>query len=139
MDAREADATARRLLHGDGSLPHAATTMLAVDLLPDWYEDWVVGERERLRQLRLHALELLALRLTARGSFGLAAEAGLAALRSDPLRESANRALIRVFLAEGNPAEAVRHYRSYSTLLERELGLAPSAQMRELLEGLATA
>lgn len=135
VDAREAAATARALLEGSGIAP-PPPKLLTADLLPDWYEDWVVGERERLRQLRLHALEMLAHRLTDSGSFGLAAEAGLAALRSDPLRESANRALIRVFLAEGNPAEAVRHYRSYSILLERELGLAPSPQMLALLDGL---
>src|SRR4051794_14897664 len=29
------------------------------DLLPDWYDDWVLIERERFRQLRLHALEAL--------------------------------------------------------------------------------
>ena len=28
------------------------------ELLPGWYDDWVVFERERLNQLRLHAMEL---------------------------------------------------------------------------------
>src|SRR5205823_5033725 len=32
---------------------------LSADLLPDWYDDWVHFDRERLRQLRLHALEAL--------------------------------------------------------------------------------
>ena len=134
VDAHRALALARALLGAEPAAePGDGTALLAADLLPDWYDDWVVGERERLYQLRLHALEVLARRLAARGSFGLAAEAGLAALRSNPLRESANRTLIEVFLAEGNPTEAVRHYRSYRSLLERELGLAPSEQMRALL------
>lgn len=139
VDAKESAALAKDLLVGNcATLPPDGTRALDSDLLPDWYDDWVVGERERLRQLRLHALEKLSDRLVENGSFGLAADAGLAALRDDPLRESANRALIRTFIAEGNRAEAVRHYRSYRGLLERELGLEPSDQMKELLAFLPT-
>jgi DNA-binding SARP family transcriptional activator len=29
---------------------------LALDLLPDWDDDWLLDDRERVRQLRLHAL-----------------------------------------------------------------------------------
>jgi DNA-binding SARP family transcriptional activator len=134
VDARESAALAKELLVGNSAtLPPDGIRALDSDLLPDWYDDWVVGERERLRQLRLHALEKLSERLVENGSFGLAADAGLAALRDDPLRESASRALIRTFIAEGNPAEALRYYRSYCGLLERELGLKPSDQMKELL------
>ncbi len=137
VDAHRALEVARSLLHGgDDELPEDVTALLGSDLLPDWYDDWVVDERERLHQLRVHALEVLAKRLADDGSFGLATEAGLAALQSNPLRESANRTLIGVFLAEGNPAEAVRRYRSYSQLLEQELGLAPSEELRELLGSL---
>ena len=139
VDARESAALAKELLVGNGgTLPPDGTRALDSDLLPDWYDDWVVGERERLRQLRLHALETLSERLADNGSFALAADAGLAALRHDPLRETANRALIRTFIAEGNPAEAVRHYRTYRGLLERELGLEPSDEMKELLAFLPT-
>jgi DNA-binding SARP family transcriptional activator len=138
VDARRALDVAHSLLRGEpGKLNGDGTALLAADLLPDWYDDWVIDERERLHQLRVHALEVLARRLAAGGDFGLAAEAGLAALQSNPLRESANRTLIEVFLAEGNPAEAVRHYRSYRTLLARELGLTPSEQIRALLPDLA--
>jgi DNA-binding SARP family transcriptional activator len=77
---------------------------LGRDLLPDWYEDWVVLERERFRQLRLHALEALCRRLTEAGRFGAAVQAGLAAVAGEPLRESAHRTLIRAHLAEGTPA-----------------------------------
>jgi DNA-binding SARP family transcriptional activator len=137
VDARRALAVAHSLLRGDWNASNDGTALLAADLLPDWYDDWVVDERDRLHQLRVHALEVLARRLADGGSFGLAAEAGLAALQSNPLRESANRTLIEVFLAEGNPTEAVRHYRSYRSLLARELGLAPSERIRSLLPDLA--
>jgi DNA-binding SARP family transcriptional activator len=61
------------------------------DLLPDWVDDWLVHDRERLHQLRLHVLEALADRLAGDGRYGLALDVALAALRSDTLRESAHR------------------------------------------------
>ncbi len=62
--------------------------------------------------------------------------AGLAAVAGEPLRESAHRALISAYLAEGNPGEAVRQYRRYCAILHKELRLEPSAQMTALLSGL---
>lgn len=109
------------------------------DLLPGWDEDWVVIERERFRQLRLHGLEASCEALTARKRFGAAVEAGLAALREEPLRESGQTALIRAFLAEGNACEAVRQFERYRELLGAELGLEPSIELRRLLEGRASA
>jgi hypothetical protein len=72
-----------------------ALACLSADLLPGWYDDWVLSEAEDWRQLRLHALEALADRLTATGRWGEAADAAGAAVRAEPLRESANAALIR--------------------------------------------
>jgi DNA-binding SARP family transcriptional activator len=106
---------------------------LGGDLLPDWYDDWVLVERERLRQLRLHALEALAMRRLEAGSHGEAASAALSAVSIEPLRESAQRVLIRVHLAEGNVGEAMRQYRSYKDLIFEELGLAPSEQLESLM------
>lgn len=106
------------------------------DLLPGWYEDWIVVERERLRQLRLHALEVLCERLTSTKRFGPAVEAGLAAVREEPLRESARRVLIRAHLAESNLGEALREYRHYRQLLRDELGLSPSPEMELLVRDL---
>jgi DNA-binding SARP family transcriptional activator len=111
-----------------------ATLSVPAELLPGWYEDWVIVERERLRQLRLHALEILCERLTSSRLFGQAIEAGLAAVRDEPLRESAHRALIKAYLAEGNAGEALRQYRRYGKLLHEELGLAPSPEMNQLLD-----
>jgi len=87
------------------------------DLLPDWYEDWVLIERERLLQLHVHALERLCERLADNGRFGPAIEVGLAAVRHDPLRQSAHRAVMRAHLAEGNRGEALRQQALYRTLV----------------------
>jgi DNA-binding SARP family transcriptional activator len=135
VDVREETKRARRATAGTGEPTVADVAALcdAGDLLPDWYEDWVVAPRERFRQMRLHALEALCLDLAARGRYSEASETGLAAVASEPLRESAHRALIRAHLAEGNPGEALRQYRLYRRLLHDELGLDPSEQLEELV------
>jgi DNA-binding SARP family transcriptional activator len=107
------------------------------ELLPGWYEDWVELERERHRQLTLHALESLCEHFTATRRYGPAVLAGLAAVGREPLRESAHRALIQAHLAEGNAGEAVRRYRRYAEIADRELGVEPSPMMRALLNGIA--
>ena len=96
------------------------------DLLPDWDDEWVAEDRERVRQLRLHLLEALARRLAAQSRFAAAVNLALSALRADPLRESAHRTVIAVHLAEGNVAEARRAYSACRRLLRRELGIEPS-------------
>ncbi|QIZ01337.1 BTAD domain-containing putative transcriptional regulator [Streptomyces sp. S1D4-11] len=103
------------------------------ELLPGWDEEWVLLERERLRQLRLHALDALAEALVREGKPALALEAAWASVRSDPLRESAHRAAVSAHLAEGNLIEAVRHYRSFRRLLREELGVEPSPQFAGML------
>ena len=107
-------------------LSTAAIVILSSDLLPGWYDDWVLIEAEDWRQIRLHALETLASRLTAAECWGQAADAARAAVRAEPLRESAHAALIQVHLAEGNQSEAMRQFTRYRTLLHAELGLEPT-------------
>lgn len=103
------------------------------DLLPGWYEDWVLLERERLRQVRLHALEQVAPRLVAAGRYGDALDAAYAAVRAEPLRESAHRAVVCVHLAEGNVVEALRAYEHFRALLWEDLGVPPSSHMERLV------
>ena len=139
IDLREGKALAHRVLDPSQDLDDVAEVneeVLSVDLLPDWTEDWVLMERESYHQLRLRALEALCRRLSAKGRFGQAVQAGLAAVSGEPLRESARRALIEAHLAEHNVAAALREYEAFRQLLHDELGLDPSEDMRALLEGL---
>jgi DNA-binding SARP family transcriptional activator len=105
------------------------TTTFEADLLPTWYDDWLVIDRERIRQLRLHALEALAVRRLNAGNYAAALDAGLAAVRAEPLRESAHRCVIDTHLAEGNLVEARRQFDSCRAILARELRIAPSASL----------
>ena len=141
VDIRHARALARRLLDPESVLPPAdlgsdTLAVLSAELLPGWYDDWVLSEAEDWRQLRLHALEGLADRLTTSGRWGEAAGAAWAAVRAEPLRESATAALIRVHLAEGNQSEVVRQFDRYRALLEAELGLEPTPRLRRLVRDL---
>lgn len=138
VDLRALWETHRRLLQGDQALDGAAIRHLADagELLPGWYDDWVVMERERTRQLRIQALESASALLTARGRYGEAALLAHAAVESDPLRESAHRAAISAQLAAGNRAEALRLYRRYAEVLRRELQLEPPPELRQLAHAL---
>ncbi len=134
VDVRELETCAARVLHGPPPTASDDVDLLtqADELLPDWYHDWVLPERERLHQLRLAALESAAEELIGAGRYSEAAMPALAAVSSDPLRESACRLLIRSCLGEGNAAEALRQFNVFRTKLERVHGLEPSPQMQEL-------
>lgn len=108
-------------------------SLLSRDLLPGWDDLWLVVEQENFRQRRLHALERAAELLCRARRYDDALAAGLHAVRSAPLRESAHRQVIGVHLAEDNHAEALRQYDSYRRLLVTELGLAPSNSIRAMV------
>jgi len=103
------------------------------ELLPGWDEEWVLYERERLRQLRVHALESLSALLTGHGRYALALEAALMCVTIEPLRESAHRAVAAVHVAENNMVEVVRRYEAFRMLIHEELGLEPSARFAAML------
>jgi DNA-binding SARP family transcriptional activator len=136
---------ARGLLHPrEPSGPGTSSAWLPFDrrlggeLLPGWYDDWLLVERERMNQLRLHALEAFTDVLIERGDHADALETALTAVAVDPLRESAHRLLIRVHLAEGNAVEALRQYERFRRLLRDSLGIVPSRQIAELVEQVRT-
>jgi DNA-binding SARP family transcriptional activator len=141
VDIRESRALAYRLLDpgvepAEADISYAAINALSVDVLPDWYDDWVLVEAEEWRQLRLHALESLGERLLTVGRYGEATGAALAVVRADPLRESARALTIRVHLAEGNQSEALREFTRFRALLREEIGLDPTPRLHDLVADL---
>src|SRR5262245_24919411 len=99
VDATELTDLAQRIIHGGDPDPHDLRNVPALvaraELLPDWEDGWVVGDRERFRVLRLEALERAAEALIERRCLGEALVAALAAVRSEPLRESCRRLVVR--------------------------------------------
>ncbi len=98
------------------------TTLLTADILPGWTAAWIAVERERFRQLRLHALEERSLRLSAAGRYDEAVAMAQTAAQTAPSRESARRVLIEAHLAQGNIAAAVAEYDAYQELLRSSVG-----------------
>jgi DNA-binding SARP family transcriptional activator len=135
VDLADVIGQAKRLIGMDDALEEADTDAEALngDLLPEWDEDWILFERERLRQLRVHALEALCTRLSACGRHAEAVDAGQAAVAAEPFRESAQCTLITAHLAEGNRTEARRQYLFYADLLRDNLGFEPSDALRNLV------
>jgi DNA-binding SARP family transcriptional activator len=127
VDVRTSTAQAHRLLAGGPDLrpSDADVRGLRGDLLPGWEEDWLLLERERVRQVQIHALEALARRLCGLGRHLEAIEAALAAIAREPLRESAHAVLIDVFLAEGNAGQARQQFDRYVSLLRSETRARP--------------
>jgi DNA-binding SARP family transcriptional activator len=108
-------------------------------LLSGWSDDWVYIERERVLQLQLHALEVLASESTRTGHHGEAIQAALLAVSLEPLRESAVRLLIEAHLAQGNTAAALKQYQAFERLLKSELGLSPTRELQQTMAPLRSA
>lgn len=141
VDIRDSRKLAQRLLIVDteptaNDLAAEAIEALGSELLPDWYDDWVLLEAEGWHQLRLHALDALAGRLVSVERHADAIAAALAAIKADPLRESAHAALVGAHLAEGNQSEALLAYTRYAELLRAELGVEPTARLQALVRHL---
>jgi DNA-binding SARP family transcriptional activator len=135
VDVELAITQSKRLLSNTEMVDsNADLNVLRGELLPSWDEDWITLERERMRQLRLHALEALCHRLTVLHRYAEAIEAGQEAVAGEPLRESAQTVLIRAYLSEGNTVEAMRQFVRYDSLVRDELGVAPSEELRALVE-----
>ncbi|MFD1846620.1 AfsR/SARP family transcriptional regulator [Arthrobacter flavus] len=126
----------------DGGAPvrkGLAADLRAADLLPGWDEGWLRVDQDRLFRQRLAALEDLASAYLAQGQLSAALDAATAAAALDPLLESVQRTLLRIHLAAGNHASAIRSYRTYLTTLSRECGVRPSTRITDLIRPLLQA
>ena len=104
------------------------------DLLPGWYDDWVLLEQQRLRNIRLRAFLLLARRWLDRGDIHKALEAAESALELEPLHENCVALLMSAEVRAGNRARAIRTFESFSANLDLELGISPSPKLLKLAE-----
>ena len=103
------------------------------ELLAGWYDDWVLAAREALQLRRAALLEGLATTSGAAGRSGDALVFATLAVGAQPLRESAQRALLRTHLDLGHHREALDLYREFARWLRQELGVGPSAETSALM------
>lgn len=100
------------------------------------FEHWVDGERDRLRADYWGALEALAHAAEAHGDGDVAATWWRTRLAEDPFDSRVTRRLMEALVSAGNTVAALRAAREHAELLERELGVLPPAELRELVERL---
>jgi DNA-binding SARP family transcriptional activator len=108
--------------------------LLGRELMPNGDDLWLEAERERHRHLRLRALDALASSLTEAHRYTEAVEAALAAIRIEPMSETAEAALVRALVAEGNGALAVQQYNAFRRRLWTELRVRPIHTFAQLAE-----
>jgi DNA-binding SARP family transcriptional activator len=106
------------------------------DLLPGAYEEWLLPERERLRQQFLDVLERLVLLLEKERQYQDAIRLAQRLLRHDPLHEATYRHLMRLYAGSGDRATALRTYHTCVTVLERELAMEPTPPTQEAYQRL---
>ena len=149
LDVAQFLAAVRRGLPAAGSDPVAADLVRAArlyrgDLLAGFsvrgggiaFEDWLVGEQERLRESALQALRSLVDHFAARGEYDAALVYGRRLIEVDPLSEEAHREVMRLYVLAGRRRRALTEYEELADLLARELGVEPLPETRSLYEGI---
>ena len=132
-----ADAAARQ--HDQHALQDAleqADSLYRGELLPGCYDEWILPERDRLRQRHLQVLEHLLRLFEEQGDPVTAIRYAQRLIALDPLSEDLYRRLMRLFALNNDRASALHVYHTCVTTLQRELGVNPDPATREAYERL---
>jgi DNA-binding SARP family transcriptional activator/predicted ATPase len=100
------------------------------------FDEWVVGQRERLRQLALFTLHELAAKYVARRTYLAGIETLNQILTLDPWREEAHRQLIELYAHSGQRSAALAQYAICRQVLADELGVAPADETQALYQAI---
>src|SRR6185503_5168337 len=101
-------------------------------------EEWAFQERQSREEAYLGALETLAAQAQVGGDFEEADRLLRRVVAADPLRETAQRALMQVLAASGNYAAALTAYRELRLRLHRDLNAEPDPETTALFQQLRT-
>src|SRR5216684_1423000 len=113
-----------------------ADSLYRGELLPGCYDEWILPERERLRQRHLQVLEQLLRLFEGQGDNVTAIRYAQRLLGLDPLSEDLSRRLMRLFALNNDRASALHVYHTCVTTLQREMGVDPDPATREAYERL---
>lgn len=98
------------------------------------FEEWLLVERQRLRDLAREALAALLARHVADRVHEQAAAVARRLVALDPLREDAHRALMRIYAEQGQTALALKQYQTCRDRLQVELGVKPEPETEHLYQ-----
>jgi DNA-binding SARP family transcriptional activator len=110
----------------DPSSMENALELYTGDLLEGFYDDWAIRERERLRSLYLKSLARLMQSYRYHGDYDKSLACGHRLLDHEPLREEIHREMMRLYMASGRRASAIRQFRTCCRVLKTELEISPS-------------
>jgi DNA-binding SARP family transcriptional activator len=143
VDIEEFEAAVKTGLAKDGQLAEdedrvlsTALDLYVADAFDNFYQDWAVGERERLRCLYIEGLKKHMGYLSAQGDYAGAISCGAKILKQDPLQEFVHRDLIRLHAERGNRGLAERQCEACEEVLLSELGVRPKRATLEVAESL---
>jgi DNA-binding SARP family transcriptional activator len=140
----DVDATTfqRRIEEGTpGALEHAAQLyrgdlLLGIGVSEPLFEEWLLAERERLREMALEAQVRLLAHQARNGNTEPAIRTALRLLTLDPLQEAVHRTLMRLYARQGRRGAALKQYHVCVDALRRELGADPETTTSELYQEL---
>ncbi len=115
----------------DPSTLETAIALYRGDLMPDCLDDWILPERERLRDTYAAILERLVEFQEAQRDYRSAIDNAQRLLRHDPWHEPTYRRLIRLYATTGNRASAWRVYHTCLAVFKQEFNVAPSVETCE--------
>ncbi|MGB7875634.1 MAG: BTAD domain-containing putative transcriptional regulator, partial [Anaerolineales bacterium] len=100
------------------------------------FNDWLVIEQERTRQLALNGFRQLADWQQEQGSFTAGILTVQRWLTWDPLDETAQGQLMRLLAFDGRTSESLDAYEKYRDLLKKEIGIPPDPDTIDLYESI---
>src|SRR5262245_6419575 len=141
FERRVADGSARALAEAADLYQGDLLAGLTLHEAP--FEEWLGGERERLRELWIKALVRLLAHQREAEQTDSAILTAVKLLAADPLQELVHRTLMQLYMQAGRRGAALRQDQSCDTFLERELRAQPEeatkALYREILRSPARA
>ena len=133
LDVAVVEETYRRLgmMTGGGLSPaqvaelEGVTELIQGDLLDNWYQEWCVVERERLRIIQISILSHLVSHYVAVGEIERGVAAASRLLQIDRAHEGAHRQLMRLRYMAGDRTGALRQFAICTQVLDEEFSVAP--------------
>lgn len=98
------------------------------------FEEWMLGEQQRLRDAAATALRALVSHHLQAGSYALATQHARKLLLLDPLSEEVHRQLMLLYTLSGRRSRALEDYEQLRQLLAKELGEEPLEETKALYE-----
>ena len=139
VDALQLEKDAKSASEGEIKDLQNAIALYRGDLLADFYDDWVLRERDHYHNLYLDLLLHMTQLMRSRSEYARAIEYAERVLESDPANERAHQHLIFCRLANGDRGAALRQYEECHRALQEELAVEPSPETTALYQWLKQA